>query len=75
VELTGRENWLRGLVSGISAKCAGLRSGPRSVYQVVLRSFALTGRAPAPDALEAAAAQVGLTGDRRFSRRHGDLES
>jgi hypothetical protein len=49
------------LVSGIAEKRARLASGPRSVYQVVLRSFAATGRGPAPGALEAAAAQAGLT--------------
>jgi hypothetical protein len=48
------------LAVGISAKRARLGSGFRSVYEVVLRSFAATGRAPAAATLEAAAAQFGL---------------
>jgi hypothetical protein len=59
------------LAPGIAAKRAGLGSGPRSVYQVVLRSFAVTGRAPAPGALEAAAAQFGLTAGQALAELAG----
>jgi hypothetical protein len=51
-------------LAGGGGKRAGLKPGPRAVWQAVLKGFAATGRPPGPAELESTARRHGITASR-----------